>query len=642
MEEIGNDIYGDEDVFTSLKNGVADQVFAEDYGCVKGYILNPSGRTARIWSTVFYAAIMVSLLIDPLFFFSPRVNLDSLCVENEVTLDTVVTVLRSLNDIFYWIHIAIQFDMAYVAPSTRLFGRGELVVDRWKITRRYLGGGFWLDFFAALPLPQVLIWWIIPKGSDVVSLRLIIFFQYIYRFYSIYPLSFETLNATGVMMETTWLRAAYDLLLFFVCGHVSGACWFLLTIQRQEQCWKSVCDQEILSCGYKFFDCSSPTDPRKDTWLASSNVTTICTGNSEYQFGIYALGVTTGASSSSFPYKYTYSLWIGMQAICSTGQSLMTSIYVSENIYSIVVGTVGLLLMVLLIAHMQRYIQYMTARLEEWRLLKSASEDWMHHRKLPPDLKHHVRKYDQYMWLATRGVDEEELLNRFPADLRREIKRYLCLDLVQRVPLFDQLDELTLDAFCERLRSALYTKGTYLVREGDPVNDIFFVIRGQLDSYTTGGGRDGFFNSSLIGQGGFCGEELLTWALDPSSTSDSLPSSTRTIKAITDVEAFCIAAEDLKFVVLQFRIVHNRELKHKLRFYSQQWRTWAACYIQAAWRHFKERKDFAKIHDPDSRSARGTPYADDHHMDIFVPRPGAGIEVYAARVISNMRRENNY
>lgn len=71
-----------------------------------------------------------------------------------------------------------------------------------------------------------------------------------------------------------------------------------------------------------------------------------------------------------------------------------------------------------------------------------------------------------------------------------------------------------LDAICERLKPALCTQDTCLVLEGDPVNEMLFIIRGNIDSYTTNGGRTGFFNSCHIGPGDFCGEELLTWALN--------------------------------------------------------------------------------------------------------------------------------
>lgn len=151
------------------------------------------------------------------------------------------------------------------------------------------------------------------------------------------------------------------------------------------------------------------------------------------------------------------------------------------------------------------------------------------------------------------------------------------------------MDNQLLDAICERLVSSLNTKETYIVREGDPVNEMLFIIRGQLESSTTNGGRSGFFNSITLRPGDFCGEELLTWALMPTS-SLNLPSSTRTVKSLTEVEAFALRAEDLKFVASQFKRLHSKKLQHAFRYYSHQWRTWGACFLQVAWRRYMRRK----------------------------------------------------
>ncbi|PPR89510.1 hypothetical protein GOBAR_AA31171 [Gossypium barbadense] len=271
------------------------------------------------------------------------------------------------------------------------------------------------------------------------------------------------------------------------------------------------------------------------------------------------------------------------------GQGLQTSTYPGEVIFSIALAIFGLILFALLIGNMQTYLQSLTIRLEEMRIKRRDSEQWMHHRMLPQDLRERVRRYDQYKWLETRGVDEESLVQSLPKDLRRDIKRHLCLALVRRVPLFENMDERLLDAICERLKPCLFTDRTYIVREGDPVDEMLFIIRGRLESVTTDGGRSGFFNRSLLKEGDFCGEELLTWALDPKSGAN-LPTSTRTVKALTEVEAFALIAEELKFVASQFRRLHSRQVQHTFRFHSQQWRTWAACFIQAAWRRYSKRK----------------------------------------------------
>ena len=84
----------------------------------------------------------------------------------------------------------------------------------------------------------------------------------------------------------------------------------------------------------------------------------------------------------------------------------------------------------------KNYLQSSTARVEEWRLKQKDTEEWMNHRQLPEELQQRVRRFVQYKWLTTRGVDEEAILRALPLDLRRQIQRHLCLDIVRRVSIF--------------------------------------------------------------------------------------------------------------------------------------------------------------------------------------------------------------
>ncbi|GJN36781.1 hypothetical protein PR202_gb25677 [Eleusine coracana subsp. coracana] len=230
---------------------------------------------------------------------------------------------------------------------------------------------------------------------------------------------------------------------------------------------------------------------------------------------------------------------------------------------------------------------------EDWRIQKTEMEEWMTDKKIPDDFRDRIRHFLEYKWISTQGVEEDSILRQLPVDLRRDIKRYLCLDLVQRVPLISTMDQQLLDAICERMTYFLRTEGTNIIREGDPVKVMLFIVRGNLESSTTDGGRINFFNSVILKPGDFCGEELLTWALLPSS-NNSYPSSTRTIRTISEFEAFSLQADDLKFVAGSFRMMHSKHLKHMFRFHSQQWRTWAACLIQSAWRRHRNRQKMAE------------------------------------------------
>ncbi|RAL46078.1 hypothetical protein DM860_006232 [Cuscuta australis] len=627
---------------SSIKAKVLSRVFSEDYERVKRKILDPRGPTIRIWNKIFLVACLLSLFVDPLFFYLPVVG-ENFCIDIEIKLEVALTIIRSIADIFYIIQIYVRFRTAFIAPSSRVFGRGELVIDSSKIALRYLRSGFWIDAIAALPLPQVLIWVIIPtlRGSMMANtknvLRSFIIFQYLPRLYLIFPLSSQIVKATGVVTETAWAGAAYNLMLYMLASHILGAFWYLLSIERQEGCWHNVCILETPSCQYDYFDCNKVKDLRRNSWFVTSNITQQCSGsqsdNTGYPFGIYGDALTDSVTSAKFFNKYFYCLWWGLKNLSSLGQNLATSTSVGEILFAIIIATLGLVLFGLLIGNMQTYLQSTTVRLEEWRTRRTDTERWMHHRQLPLELRQSVRKYDQYKWLATRGVDEDSLLKGLPLDLRRDIKRHLCYDLVRRVPLFDEMDGRMMDAICERLNPVLCTQDTCLMREGDPVNEMLFIIRGNLDSYTTNGGRTGFFNSCGIGPGDFCGEELLTWALDP-RPSVILPSSTRTVRAVSEVEAFALAADDLKFVAGQFRRLHSKQLRHKFRFYSHQWRMWAATFIQAAWRRHKKRKMAAEIRaflqEEEEEDGGGEKVEEEEEENGR--NPGLGVAVHAARL----------
>lgn len=153
------------DGFFGGKSGFAEsfrkgksKVFPEDYEPWRTRILDPGGEIVLKWNRVFIVSCLVALFVDPLYFYLPVVsgNDKSSCVKTDVNLRIVVTCFRTLADIFYLLHVLIKFRTAYVAPSSRVFGRGELVMEPKKIARRYIRSDFFIDLIATLPLPQVI------------------------------------------------------------------------------------------------------------------------------------------------------------------------------------------------------------------------------------------------------------------------------------------------------------------------------------------------------------------------------------------------------------------------------------------------------------------------------------------------------
>ncbi|KAK2358953.1 cyclic nucleotide-gated channel [Trifolium repens] len=600
----------------SLGLGVSRAVFPEDLKVSEKKIFDPQDKFLLFWNKLFVISCILSVSVDPLFFYLPVINDHLHCLGIDRKLATIVTTLRTIIDAFYLIHMALQFRTAYIAPSSRVFGRGELVIDSVQIAKRYLRRYFVIDFLSVLPVPQIVVWRFLQrsKSSDVLAtkqaLLFIILLQYVPRFLRMVPLTSELKRTAGVFAETAWAGAAYYLMLYMLASHIVGSFWYLLAIERNDSCWQKACSDNDNECKKNYLYCENQHTDGYSAWQNKSKAIfkSKCSVDDKpppFDYGIFTQALSSGIiSSKTFISKYCYCLWWGLQNLSTLGQGLQTSTYPGEVIFSIALAIAGLILFALLIGNMQTYLQSLTLRLEEMRVKRRDSEQWMHHRLLPKELRERVRRYDQYKWLATRGVDEDILVQSLPKDLRRDIKRHLCLALVRRVPLFESMDERLLDAICERLKPCLVTENTYIVREGDPVDEMLFIIRGRLESVTTDGGRSGFFNRGFLKEADFCGEELLTWALDPKSGSN-LPSSTRTVKALTEVETFALTADELKFVASQFRRLHSRQVQHTFRFYSQQWRTWAACFIQAAWRRYCKKK-IMKLRQKEEEESEGT------------------------------------
>ena len=122
-------------------------------------IFDPSSDFILTWHRVFLVSCFAALFIDPLYFYVPKISYSSSisCVGTDTHLAVIVTLLRSVADLLYVMHIIIKFRTAYINPSAtlRVFGRGDLVTNPREIAWKYLRSDFAVDVVAALPLPQV-------------------------------------------------------------------------------------------------------------------------------------------------------------------------------------------------------------------------------------------------------------------------------------------------------------------------------------------------------------------------------------------------------------------------------------------------------------------------------------------------------
>ncbi|KDP32620.1 hypothetical protein JCGZ_13170 [Jatropha curcas] len=517
----------------------------------KRKILDPQSSFLQKWNMIFLLVCLLALSLDPFFFYIPVIDGFQKCLHLDRKLGTITCVLRTLLDLSYALRMIFQFRTGFIASSSHSFGKGKVVEDPVIIARRYLTSNLIIDVISILPLPQ-----------------------YVPRFMRIYPLFKELRRSSCPLMERRWVGIGYNIFLGVLFSHVIGACWYFFSVEREETCWRRAC--EAASCHSKDLYCGNHRANNALSTFLEDSCPSIQLGSNIFNFGMFTDAVDSGVVGSwNFSKKFIYCFWWGLHNLSSFGQNLQTSTYIGEILFALVVSVTGMALISMLINTMiQVYLQSLTVRLEEMRVKMRDVNQWMSHRMLPEDLRERIRTYEQYKWRTTRGVDEKNIIDALPKYIRRDIYRHLYFDLIMRVPKFAKMDEQMLDAICDHLRPVLYTKDSLIFREGDAVDEMLFILNGDLVSVTTNG-------AVYLKAGDFYGEGLLTWALDPRSKS-KLHVSSRTVLALSEVEAFALLAQDLKFVASQFQ--------HTFRYFSVQWRTWAAGCIQAAWRRHCRRK----------------------------------------------------
>ncbi|EOY03582.1 Cyclic nucleotide-regulated ion channel family protein isoform 2 [Theobroma cacao] len=500
-----------------------------------GKALDPRSALVQRWNRVLLVARGIALAVDPLFFYTLTLITredGAPCVFLDSGLAAIVTVVRTCVDAVHLWHIWLQFRLAYVSKESLVVGCGKLVWDARAIASHYVRSlkGFWFDVFVILPVPQV-----------------------------------------------------------------AGGCWYVLATQRvvtclQQQCERSASCNPSSSCSKRV--CSQ--------YLSPANVlSSQCGGKSitmtksfcfdpdgPFRYGIYEPAPPV-ISSNSLAVKILYPIFWGLLNLSSFGNQLSPTSNPMEVAFSICIVLGGLLLFTLLVGNIQVFLHVVMANRKKLQLRRRDVEWWMRRRQLPSGLRQRVRHFESQTWDSMGGEEEMKWIEELPEGLRRDIKRYLCLDLIKKVPLFHSLDDLILENVCDRVKPLIYSKDEKIIREGDPVPRMVFIVRGH--ARRSQGFSKGIIATSVLEPGGFLGDELLSWCLRRPFL-DRLPTSSATFTCDEFTEAFGLDADDLRYITehFRYRFAHNK-LKRTARYYSSNWRTWAAVNIQFAWRFYKMR-----------------------------------------------------
>ncbi|KAK9913307.1 hypothetical protein M0R45_037127 [Rubus argutus] len=146
-----------------------------------------------------------------------------------------------------------------------------------------------------------------------------------------------------------------------------------------------------------------------------------------------------------------------------------------------------------------------------------------------------------------------------PTDSSSDLCAIVGLTWLKRgTSIFQHMDEEVLKVISKHLKLMSYSEDTYVVRENEPLENMFIFVGGSSMS-TESAHRP--FKVKSLGIGDFYGEDLVYWVTNWTASHtnfpDKLPSSTSEVKVGIDntgnAGVLVLSADDLKSIVSEFR-----------------------------------------------------------------------------------------
>ncbi|CAB4284496.1 unnamed protein product [Prunus armeniaca] len=425
---------------------------------------------------------ILSVSLDPLLLYSLILNDDRKCVVVDTKLQKIAIVLRSLADLSYiWSIIRdIRDDGGILVFILALMFDGPVVFRSIPIA-----------ILAVLPVPQVAILVFFPRlrASRAVNrmriMNSLILLQYVPRIYPIYR-HCKDLNKNKLdnyisdqIERKTWVPGLLNFILYIISSHVFGAFWYFFSIQRQIACWGHAC-QSGNGCEFRIFDCDDGT-LRNVTLL--NDLCPINPSNAKvFDFGIYLDALQSGMlGSTNFPQKVLQCFSWGIRNLSSFGSNLKTSMNAWETLFVVFISISGLLLFIYLLGHLQTFMQ--ATNKEYWIRRKM--------RKINSEIKRMSVEYglpnasSDIHKIVRRQIRREEdlavknIFSILPSEVQDIIKRHLLLPKLKEVPTLQGMAHELLDAILEDLERVTYDGGNCIIREGEPLDMMIFISRGQ-------------------------------------------------------------------------------------------------------------------------------------------------------------------
>ena len=107
--------------------------------------------------------------------------------------------------------------------------------------------------------------------------------------------------------------------------------------------------------------------------------------------------------------------------------------------------------------------------------------NYLANQKLPTEMRTRAFNFFETTWARTKGVEIQEVVSDLNTALSIDVMSHICNDAVKNVPVFAQKGDQFISSIVQVLSFHAFPQGEWLMRKGTIGNEMFFILRGQVD-----------------------------------------------------------------------------------------------------------------------------------------------------------------
>lgn len=222
------------------------------------------------------------------------------------------------------------------------------------------------------------------------------------------------------------------------------------------------------------------------------------------------LAIGAGKPEGEFLIRYLRALYWCVTTISTIGYGDITPNHDNhlQLVYTIVIQLFGVGMYGFVIGNISSLVANLDSAKSEYKRKTGEVVEFMRRHAIPAPLQAKVRDYYAYLWETRGNVGEVDLLEDLPGQLSVDLAMFLSRDVIAKVPLFREADELFLRQVVGFLKAVVFLPGDNIMREGEHADCMYFLSDGDVEVLVQGAriaslGSGSFFGEGALVEGGW-------------------------------------------------------------------------------------------------------------------------------------------